>query len=238
MRRQENRSEEMAKSNGKREEKNTFHVIDMESWPRREHFAYYTEKLKTGYQMTVEIDVTKLRKRCKKLIVRFYPAMIYAIMRAVNQNEAFRIAYNEKGELGYYEVCHPSYTIFHEDDQTFSDIWTPYHESFDVFYDAVLEDMERYQDVKGVKAKPGRPDAFTCISCVPWITFRGLSHDTRGKQMFFPIIDFGKYYKTETKSRILPLSIYVNHAAADGYHTAKLLNDIQYNCTHCKEWMQ
>ena len=30
MRRQENRSEEMAKSNGKREEKNTFHVIDME----------------------------------------------------------------------------------------------------------------------------------------------------------------------------------------------------------------
>ena len=49
---------------------------------------------------------------------------------------------------------------------------------------------------------------------------------------------FGKYYKTETKSRILPLSIYVNHAAADGYHTAKLLNDIQYNCTHCKEWMQ
>ena len=98
--------------------------------------------------------------------------------------------------------------------------------------------MERYQDVKGVKAKPDRPDAFTCISCVPWITFRGLSHDTRGKQMFFPIIDFGKYYKTETKSRILPLSIYVNHAVADGYHTAKLLNDIQYNCTHCKEWMQ
>lgn len=228
----------MAKSVGKKEEKrNKFHVINMEKWHRKDHFAYYTETIKTGYQMDAEIDVTKLKKRCKKKIVHFYPAMIYAIMRAVNENEEFRMAFNKDGELGYYDICHPSYTIFHEDDKTFSDIWTKYDESFDAFYDAVLKDMEDYKDVKGVKTKPDRPDAFTPISCVPWISFKGLSHDSKGpKKMYFPIITFGKYYK-EAEHWIMPISVYVNHAAADGYHTAKLLNDIQSNCKHCKDWI-
>lgn len=228
----------MSKHMGKKEEKkNKFHVIDMETWPRREHYEYYSKTLKTGYQMEVELDVTKLKKRCRKKIVKFYPAMIYAIMRAVNENEVFRIAFNDEGELGYYDFCHPSYTIFHEDDQTFSDIWTPYDESFDAFYDAVLMDIEEYRDVKGVKAKPDRPASFVPISCVPWISFKSYSHDTKGpKKMYFPVITFGKYHK-ENERWYLPISVYVNHATADGYHTAKLLNDIQKHCKHCKEWI-
>lgn len=214
-----------------------FERIDMVNWPRRQHYEYYTSLIKTSYQMSVMLDVTKLRKRCRKKGYRFYPSMIFAIMDAINSNESFRMAVDGEGQLGVYDICHPSYTIFHEDDKTFSDIWTEWHENFADFYQAAIQDMETYRDVKGVKAKSGRPDAFTPISCVPWTRFTAVAHDTPGpRQMYFPIITFGQYYK-ENERWLLPFSVFVNHAAADGYHTAKLINDIQDNCRHCKKWM-
>ena len=43
-----------------------FHKLDMEIWPRREHYSYYQEKIRTCYQVNVDLDVTKLVKRCKE----------------------------------------------------------------------------------------------------------------------------------------------------------------------------
>ena len=39
---------------------------------------------------------------------------------------------DKDGNPGYYDVLHPNYTIFHEDDHTFSDVWTAYTEDFSV----------------------------------------------------------------------------------------------------------
>ena len=135
-----------------------FERIDMEQWPRREHYRYYSEQICTSYEMNVELDVTKLRKRCRKKRIHFYPAMMYAIMYEINHHENFRMAVDEDGKLGVYDVCHPSYTIFHKDDETFSDIWTEWNEDFAVFYKDVCRDMKQYEDIKGIKAKPDRPD--------------------------------------------------------------------------------
>ena len=33
------------------------------------------------------------------------------------------------------------------------------------------DNMETYKDVKAVKAKPGQPQNFYCISMVPWLNF-------------------------------------------------------------------
>ena len=112
----------------------TFERIDMEQWPRREHYRYYNEQIRTSYEMNVELDVTKLRKRCLKKGIHFYPAMMYAIMYSINHHENFRMALDEEGHLGVYDICHPSYTIFHKDDETFSDIWTEWNEDFSIFY--------------------------------------------------------------------------------------------------------
>ena len=137
----------------------TFERIDMEQWPRREHYRYYNEQIRTSYEMNVELDVTKLRKRCLKKGIHFYPAMMYAIMYSINHHENFRMALDEEGHLGVYDICHPSYTIFHKDDETFSDIWTEWNEDFSIFYKDVCRDMKQYKDSKGIKAKPYRPDA-------------------------------------------------------------------------------
>lgn len=212
-----------------------FYPIDLNRWPRASHFAYYSSQIRTNYGVTVRLDVTRLRRWTRMNCLRFYPAMLYAIMRAVNGRQDFRIAY--RGEvLGYYDVCHPSYTIFHPDDHTFSDIWSEYDPDFRTFYNTVCRDMEEWRDVKGVKTRPGRPDNFCPISCVPWLDFTAVAHDTTGPgPMFFPVITFGKYTENDGKLT-LPLCLHINHAAADGWHTAMLLADVQDLLEHCESW--
>ena len=212
--------------------KMSFIKIDMETWPRKEHYQYYTTQLKTSYQVNVNLDVTELRQFCKERKLRFYPMMIYYIMKVINEIPAFRMAVNEKGELGYYDVSHPQYTIFHEDDCTFSDIWTYYDDDREKFYRDCVQDMENCKDIKGVKAKAGCPQAFTCISCVPWLHFTGVSHDTPGPGPFYvPVITFGKY-EEKTGRYEMPFSVFINHAVADGYHTSMLINRIQEEISH------
>lgn len=207
-----------------------FHTFDMSTWPRAEHFHYYMNLIKTRYNLNANIDITHFLTRCKERNLRFFPSMLHMIMRAVNDNKEFRTAIAPDGQVGYWEHCNPSYTIFHEDDKTFSDIWTGYSPDFDTFYNNVVSDMETYRDVKGIKAKPGRPGNFTSVSSLPWLSFSGHGCDTFSEsKMILPILLFGKYF--EQNGRILlPFSISVNHAAADGYHSAKLINDIQDFC--------
>lgn len=203
-----------------------FEPIDMATWERREHFEYYTHILKTNYHMNVNVEITSFYEWTKKEGYRFFPSFLYVVMRAVNQNREFRMAYKEN-VLGFYKVCHPSYTIFHPDDHTFSDIWSEYSPDFGRFYKNCVDDMEKYRDVKGIKAKPGRPDNFCPVSCAPWISFTGFGHDTTASSnMYFPVINFGKYFR-EGEKLCIPVSVHVNHAAADGYHTSMLLLDIQ-----------
>lgn len=40
------------------------------------------------------------------------------------------------------------------------------------------------------------------------------------------------------KRWLLPFGIYVDYAAADGYHTSMLPRDIQDMCDQCKDWIQ
>lgn len=204
-----------------------FHLIDMETWERAEHYKYYKNIIKARYTLCNNIDITHLLPQVKSRGLKFYPVFIHILMQVVNSTREFRMAYDSEGRLGYYDVCHPSYTVFHNDDKTFSDIWTEYSPKFCDFYQASVNDMEKYKDVKGVKAKPGKPDNFSPVSCVPWLSFTGYASDTYAEsQMMFPIHLMGRYFEENGKI-LMPLAVSVNHAVADGYHTCKFLNDVQ-----------
>ena len=49
------------------------------------------------------------------------------------------------------------------------------------------------------------------------------------------LIKFGKYFERDGKT-LLPFSLFVSHAAADGYHACKLVNDIQEICRNPEGW--
>ena len=214
-----------------------FHKIDMETWERKEYYHYYINFIKSKYNLNVDMDITKLLKLVKEKKLKLYPVLIYAVMKGINKNKEFRMSYDKEENLGYWDYCNPSYTIFHDDDKTFSDIWSEYSEDFSIFYSNVTRDMEKYKNIKGIKSKPERPDNFSPVSSIPWLSFTGYSNDTYSESnMLFPVTVFGKYYERDRKI-LLPFSIFAVHAVADGYHTCKLINDIQEIILEVENWL-
>lgn len=213
----------------------SFRKIDVDTWPRRSHYEYYRTKVKTSFQLTKEIDVTEVKNFCEQNDMKFYPVMIYLIMVEINKMPEFRMGIDSEGNLGYFDVSHPQYTVFHKDDCTFSDMWSYYDEDPRKFYETYMKDMKEFGDVKGIKARPDRPECAVSISSVPWISFSGVSFDTPGPGPFFmPIINFGKYEEKEGRY-VMPFAVFINHAAADGYHVAKLMNGVQDNINRVSE---
>ena len=204
-----------------------FHLIDMETWERREHYKYYQTMVHSSYTLNAHIKITELLKEIKNRELRFYPVFLYVVSTAVNRIREMRMAHDSEHRLGYWDECHPSYTIFHEDDHTFSDIWSFYDEDFRKCYENIVSDMETYKDCKGPKGKPGQPPNFYCISCVPWMDFTGYgTWVPGGEPSLFPIITFGKYTDDRGKKE-LSAALTISHAAADGYHASMLFQDIQ-----------
>ena len=205
-----------------------FHVIDKASWERSIYFDYYYSQIKCKYTLNANLDITHLRTKQKQRGLRFFPSMLYVIMRAVNQNKEFRMSFNEAGELGYWDEVVPSYTLFHPENKTFTDIWSEYHADFETFYRTVVEDIATYRDVTGViKARPDQPANFCPISSLPWLSYTAFAQDTYTEsRLLFPLIKFGKFFAADGRI-LIPVSVFVNHAVADGYHTCKLINDMQ-----------
>ena len=204
-----------------------YRKIDMEHWPRREHYAYYTTRLKVGFNMTARVRVDHVLDYCHRHGYRFYPVMICLVTRMLNQLDFFKMFRNAEGELCVWDHILPNYTFFHKDDETFSDCWSEYSPDFDTFYQTIVDDMARYQDQKGIKARPGQPGNFYCISCVPWVDFTGYSTGTSNTDpQFFPAITMGRY--TEENGRItMPVNLMIAHAVCDGYHAGLFFNHLQ-----------
>ena len=206
----------------------SFHVIDRDTWERSSYFDHYFFTLRCRYNIGADLDISALQSFRREKGLKFFPVMLYIVMRAVNNHREFRMAFNENKELGYWDEVWPCYTLFHPENETFTDIWSEYSEDFSLFYATVTHDMERYRHVTGrLKAREGEPAHICPISSVPWLTFTHFAQDSyAGSDFLSPLIKFGKYEQRGEKTMI-PVSVYVHHAVADGYHTCRLINDMQ-----------
>lgn len=102
-----------------------FTPIDLQTWPRGQMFYYFSQMAPTGYSMTVQVDVTELRKTIKEAGLRFFPAYLWLVTKNLNRQTEFKVA-EKDGVLGFYDSLTPLYASFHEDDHTFSLMWTEY----------------------------------------------------------------------------------------------------------------
>lgn len=206
-----------------------FTAFDPENWPRREHFTYYRDQLPCGYNITIRLDVTCFLTMLKDTGLRFYPSFIHCVASLIAQIPEFCTGMQD-GRPGFYHQMHPVYTVFHEDDKTFSDLWTLYDPDFLTFYQRMLSDIDTYGRIHSFKPKKDlpMPPNFFCISCVPWLDFSGYATYTTGERPpnLFPVISFGKYRQLGDRWE-MPFNLNISHASADGYHSAMFLERLQ-----------
>ena len=75
-----------------------FTPVDFENWPRAQMFYYFSKMAATGYSLTVEVDITKLRKTLKDKNLKFFPAYLWLVTKNLNiqnsgtaQQELYRL---------------------------------------------------------------------------------------------------------------------------------------------------
>lgn len=201
--------------------------IDLSSWPRREHFAHFRESVPCTYSVTTEIDVTDFVPALRASGRKTYASQIWALATVVNRHPEFRMCLTAYGEPATWPVVHPSFTVFNTDAETFASVWTPYDADFATFHAAAVDTIARYRFAGGMFPQ-GRPPANAFdISSVPWASFTGFAHHLRDAwDHMAPIFTLGRYIEREGRM-LLPLALQIHHAAADGFHSTRLINEFQ-----------
>ncbi|MGN0674777.1 MAG: CatA-like O-acetyltransferase, partial [Oscillospiraceae bacterium] len=201
--------------------------IDLKSWPRGQMFYYFSKMAPTGYSLTVNLDVSALKAVTEKRNIKFFPSYLWLVTKNLNKQIEFKVA-EQDGTLGYFDVLTPLYASFHDDDKTFSLMWTEYDDDFNVFYRNYLENQRRFSENHGILCQQltPPPNAYT-VSCLPWVSFTHFAvHSYENKPYYFPSVEAGKIF-SDGEKLMMPLSITCHHASTDGYHISIFLDDLQ-----------
>ncbi|MEV8273337.1 CatA-like O-acetyltransferase [Microbacterium sp. NPDC077184] len=201
--------------------------IDLDTWARREAFEHYRERVPCTYAMTVEIDVTALLAALRRAGRKTYLAQIWAIAHSVNNRREFRMALTDAGAPATWPVVHPAFTVFNAARETFAVVWSPYDSNFAAFHERAARVLaEAASSVAMFPQGELPPNAFD-VSSLPWASFTGFSLQIDGgTRHLLPIFTIGRHIEREGRT-FMPLAIQAHHAAADGFHTARLAEDIR-----------
>ena len=204
-----------------------FTPIDFKSWSRRETFYYFSKMAPTGYSLTVSLGVTSPYRTVKSAGLKFFPAYLWLVTKNLNRQTEFKCAVKD-GVLGYFDTLVPLYATFHQDDGTFSLMWTEYSENFGEFYRQYFKNQEQFGDHHGILSQPQAPpeNAYT-VSCIPWVHFEHFAvHSYENKEYYFPSVEAGKFEERDGRL-MMPLSVTCHHSTTDGYHVHLFLESLQ-----------
>ncbi|WP_312414896.1 type A chloramphenicol O-acetyltransferase [Pseudescherichia sp.] len=203
--------------------------VDLSRWARKEHFEVFQSFAQCTFNQTVLLDITALLKHVKQAGWKFYPTIIFLLSKVVNNHAEFRMAI-KNNELVIWNEIHPSYTIFHNETETFSSLWSHYEGNIHHFQKTYSEDTAQYGDNLSYWPKGESPENVFFISAIPWVSFTSFNTNVANMQNFFsPMFTLGKYYKQDEKI-LLPLAVLVHHSVCDGFHVARLINELQEMC--------
>ena len=202
------------------------HLIDLASWNRREHFAFFSAFEEPFFGLVATIDCTRALVEAKRLGVPFFLYYLHAALQAVNQVEALRYRI-EEDQVYCYDRIHASATIGRPD-QTFGFSFIEQHEELTDFVYAATAEIAAVQASQGLRLNEttSRPDVIH-FSAIPWVRFTGLTHARSFSHPdSCPKISVGQTY-VDGAATLLPVSVNVHHGLADGYHVGQFLAAFQ-----------
>jgi chloramphenicol O-acetyltransferase type A len=204
-------------------------ILDINNWPRKDHFHFFRQFEEPFFGVTVKIDCTKAYNKCNQNGLSFFLFYLHASLTAANNTEPFR--YRIAGdEIFVYDKVNASPTI-NRPDGTFGFAYIDYKENFSGFVKQAQAEINKVRNSKGlIPAIAG--ENVIHYSTIPWIDFTSLSH---ARSFSFkdsiPKITFGKMNE-ENERKLMPVSIHVHHGLMDGYHVGQFIDSFQQLMNH------
>ena len=196
-------------------------VVDRETYYRRDVFRHFSEDCRCSTSMTARVDVTELVQRSRETGTKFYLNFLYLLARVMNSREDYRMAYRwQTGELICYDVIHPTQYVFHEDTETCTPVYTRYTEDYAAFCRGAAEDIARAKQTRDYGLDPAAHPNWFDASFIPWVSYDAMHIELPDGHLYFaPIVNWGKY-RREGGRLMMPVTVRLNHAVADGYLVA------------------
>jgi chloramphenicol O-acetyltransferase type A len=201
-------------------------LLDIENWPRKEHFHFFRQFDEPFFGATVEVDCTKAYDTVQTLKASFFSYYLHKTLVAVNTIEPFRYRISDD-QIYICDQINASATVGREDG-TFGFSLIEYNSDFSVFAKNTAKEIERIQTTTGLFTRSFDDDNVIHFSAIPWLDFTSLSH---ARSYTFPDscpkISFGKMKIADNGKRIMPMSVHVHHGLMDGFHLAQFVDCFQ-----------
>ena len=200
-----------------------YRIIDKETYYRKGVFRHFTEDCKCSTSVTARVDVTELAEWSKKTGTKFYINFLYLLTKVLNSRDDYRLGYRwQTDELICYDQINPTQYVFHEDTETCTPVYSTYSDDYAVFYRNALEDVEKAKQTREYGLDAANHPNWFDASFIPWLSYDSLNIELPDGYLYFaPIVNWGKY-REENGRLMMPVSVRLNHAIADGSLVAKV----------------
>lgn len=209
--------------------------IDLNTWKRRKHFAFFNAMDYPHFNLTANVDITDLHAFAKKNSYSLFRCILYLTVRAANEIEEFRLRIRGE-QVVLHEQAHPSYTSMTDQDVfSFTDV------AFDTdplqFFANCDAGEAKVKQEASLEDDEHRDDYFF-ITSIPWVHFTSFVHPVHISGVdSVPRISWGKYLWINERLQ-LPLSMQAHHALVDGAHTGQFFQLVEKYAAQPEEAFQ
>lgn len=192
--------------------------IDLDTYPRRNHFNHFCAMAYPYAGVTVDVDVTDLLSLCREKGDSFYLMVLHAVALAADEVPEFRRRIDHGGIVEYDEC--PTSHIELKPDGTYAYCTLRHHMPL-AEYLAQAESARTAAREGGSIEEEDDVQSMYFISTLPWLHYTQLIQPVACGEESNPRITWGKYQANDKGRMMMPLSVLVHHALADGIHIAK-----------------
>jgi len=202
-----------------------YSIIDLNTWERGSLFKFYIDNMRIVMSLTADIDVAPLLAYARKNNLKFYSAMIWVVSRVINSHNEFKYGWSNEGDLIRWDYISPSYTVFNQEDESFTKFVTEYTDNLLDFCKRTVDDQRKNKCERAIIKD--QPQNFFDVSCLPWIRYKHFDvHVFDDGKFLAPVVTWGKY-EAENNKVLMPLTMNIHHAVADGFHLSRFFNEVQ-----------
>lgn len=202
-----------------------YELVDMQSFDRADYF-YYFMSVGTTIEFTAKIDVTKVIEKCENDTLNFQAVMLHRLYKTVNAVENFKYDLLEDKLIKWDKIV-PTFSSMNKNSRLFFTLYADMQENCADYNEQYRKTIENYADSATIVPQGNLPENVFNVSCIPWLHFEHFSSNSKTMEnKIVKMITFGKYEKIDGRF-MMPLTIQISHAIADGYHVSLFFEKLQ-----------
>ncbi len=201
------------------------YILDMHTYPRKEHFDYFRSLAYPYVGVTVNVEICALMKFCHDSGAPFFLSLLYAVSRAANAIPEFRQRIQGDNILEY-PWCPTSHTVA-KADGTFAYCQLRADQPFELFLHTAQEAQKRCHESGSIEEEALSSLSYLFITCLPWLSYTSLIQPVPFPADSNPRISWGRRFE-EGGRTLLPLSVLCHHALVDGLHISRFYEALDF----------